>query len=117
MAGTFTPKTLIANFLTTSAAAVITGETGKVKKIVSIELDSKHTALVDVNIWVAPNNGGSARTVSADDMYQKRPISLAANDSVDMLAKWVLGAANDTIQMKASTASVVSVKINYIEET
>ena len=113
---TYTPKTLVFDFLTTSAASILAGESGKVKRITAIHLHNINTTLTDVYLWFAPNDSGSVRTVSANDMYHQSTLSLAASDSVTILCGYVLSALNDSIQMKASTASKVSGTIEYIEE-
>ena len=112
----YTPKTISCGFLTTSAASVLTGETGKIKRVTSISFRNKHSALVDVAIWFAPNDATNVRTVATDDQYEQTSISLSAGDSTGILCGFTLGNNNDTIQMKASVASVVSVTIDYIEE-
>ena len=113
---TYTPKTLAFNFLTTSAASIIAGETGKVKRITAINFHNINTTLTDVSIWFAPADSGSLRTVTANDMYHQTTLSLAASDSVTLLCGFTLASLNDSIQMKASTASKVSGTIDYIEE-
>lgn len=112
----FTPKTANFDFLTTSAAAVLTNAVSKKIRITSISLHNIHTSPVVVIIWRAPNNGGNVRTVSADDRYQRVKTVVLAGNSNGVLADWILDAENDTIQMKADTASKVSGDITYIEE-
>lgn len=113
---TYTPKTLAFDFLTTSAASILAGETGKVKRITAINLHNINTTLTDVYIWFAPADAGSLRTVAANDMYHQATLSLSASDSVTIIAGFVLSALNDSIQMKASVGSKISGTIDYIEE-
>ena len=112
----YTAKTLTFGFLTDTAASIIAGETGKVKRITAIHFHNINTALTDVSIWYAPADGGSLRTVTANDMYHQSTLSLSLSDSPTVIAGWTLSALNDSIQMKASVASKVSGTIDYIEE-
>jgi len=112
----YTPKTLEFDFLATSIGAVLTNPASTKSKVKSIDFYNKNSAPVTVTIWLAPNDGGSVRTISADDRYQRAVIVVLAGNSVGIEADWILSAENDCIKMKADVASKVSGVINYIEE-
>ena len=86
---TYTPKTLVFDFLTTSSASIIAGETGKVKRITAIHFHNINTTLTDVSIWFAPNDATALRTVTVNDIYHQATLSLSASDSVTMLCGYV----------------------------
>jgi hypothetical protein len=113
----YTGKTKHQDFLTTSATAILTIADNKKTRIKSIDLFNQDSSPITVNIWLAPNDGGSARTVSGSDRYKRVTVIVMGLSCLGLEVDWILDATNDTIQASASTASKVSAVINYIEVT
>jgi len=111
------PKTLVNGFIGNTAAAIFTAAASKRYRIKEVELHNIDTAAIVVRVWLAPNDSGNARSVSDDDQYQVLKISVPGGETVYISVGWAVEAANDTIQAKAATASKVSSKVHYIEET
>jgi hypothetical protein len=114
---TWTVKELAAPvFITNSATAFITNATGHTTKVENIHLHNTDASARTVTIWRAPNNGGSVRTVAANDAYQREVIVVNAADSVQLAGLgWILTANNDTIQALADTTNKVSVCADGID--
>jgi hypothetical protein len=111
-----TPKTISSDFLSTSAASVLTAAANKRYRIKELEFHNTDSSAIQTRVWLAPNNAGNLRTVSDDDRYQKIRINVPAGESLYFGLGWTIDAENDSIQARAATGSKVTVSIHYIEE-
>ncbi len=102
--------------ITDSATAFLTRGASNDLVVKYVRLSNTSDSAVTVQIWVAPNDTGSVRTVGDDDEYQMGELSVPANDTVYVPLDDKLTAENDTIQAKAATTNVVNIVVTYIEE-
>jgi hypothetical protein len=110
------PKSLSIDFLGTSASAVFTAASGYRYRVKELEFHNIDASAVQLQVWLAPNDSGSVRTVADNDRYQKIKINVPAGETVYFAIGWTLDNENDTIQMKAASASKISAVVHYIEE-
>lgn len=100
-----------------SAAALLTRGSSNDLVVKQIRLHNTSSSAVTVTIWVAPNESGAARTVTAGDQYQAAKISIEADDTAYIPLDDKLTSENDTVQLMAGTTDVVNAVVTYIEES
>ena len=113
---TDTLKSTDAGFIGTSVSTILTRGASNDLVVKQIRLTNQDTSNIVTRVWIAPNDGGAVRTVADDDQYEVS-LSVPLGDSVWFPVNQRLESQNDTVQVKAATASKVSVVVSYIEET
>lgn len=110
-------KSTVSARVTDSATAFLTRGASNDLIAKLVRLHNTDESAITVNVWVAANDGGSARSVADDDAYQAAKVSVDPDDTVYVALDDKLTAENDTVQLMAGTTNKVNAVVTYIEES
>lgn len=100
-------------YISDSAAAIVTNAVGKKTYIKTITIHNTHSAAIAVTLYRVPDSTGSVGTASAANQVWKQTVGIEETVILEFFPPgWVLSDTNDTIQAVAGTASKVTISVD-----